>query len=222
MSESEDNLAHHWDISRTIMNIYAIRMKLQPCLLAIGKVARRISFLSIFVVAIVLSPLIVQAQKAEPALTVTGQELEDLATLLEDETAREQLLSQIRALIATINYPEENILVKSASTRLIAALSDNVRDASQSLVAAADAVRDIPALLSLFMEQAAIPNVRQFWLVLLFKVTSILFAGAVVEWLARLLLRRPRQALEEQNADTLWVRLPLLVGRTFLDLVPDR
>ncbi|MGE4611494.1 MAG: mechanosensitive ion channel domain-containing protein [Paracoccaceae bacterium] len=220
MSESEDNLVHHWDISRTIMNIFAIRMKLQPCLLAASQVTRRISFLGFFVVAIVLSPLIAQAQQAETALTVTSQELEDLETLLEDETAREQLLSQIRALIATINYTEENILVKSASTRLIAALSENVREANQSLVAAADAVRGVPALLSLFLEQAAIPNVRQFWLVLLIKVTSILFAGAVAEWLARLLLRRPRQALEEQNADTLWVRLPLLVGRTFLDLVP--
>lgn len=202
------------------MNIYAIRMKLRTHLLATGQVARRIGFLGFFVVVIMLSPLIAQAQQAEPALTVTSQELEDLATLLEDETTREQLLSQIRALIATINYTEENMLVKSASTRLIAALSENVREASQSLVAAADAVRDVPALLSLFLEQAAIPNVRQFWLVLLFKVASILFAGAVAEWLARLLLRRPRQALEEQNADTLWVRLPLLVGRTFLDLMP--
>ncbi|MGR3344375.1 MAG: mechanosensitive ion channel domain-containing protein, partial [Paracoccaceae bacterium] len=202
------------------MNIYAIRMNLRLSHLLATGVARRIGFLGLFVVVIMLSPLFAQAQQAEPAPAVTSQELEDLAALLEDETAREQLLSQIRTLIATSNNTEENILVKSASARLIAALSENVRQTSQRLVAAADAVRDVPALLTWFLEQAANPNVRQLWLVQIFKVASILFAGAVAQWLARRLLRRPRQALEERNADTLWVRLPLLVGRTFLDLVP--
>ena len=52
------------------------------------------------------------------------------------------------------------------------------------------------------------------------KVALILFAGAVAERLVRLLLRRPRRALEEPDAETHWVRLPLLTGRTMLDLMP--
>jgi small conductance mechanosensitive channel len=202
------------------MNIYAIRMNLRLShLLATGQAARRIGFLVLFIV-IMLSPLFAQAQQAEPAPTVTSQDLKDLAALLGDEAAREQLLSQIRALIATSKNTEETISVKSASNRLIAALSEYLRQTSQQFAATANAVRDVQAILTLLLERAANPIVRQVWLVQIFKVASILFAGAVAQWLARLLLRRPRQALEERNADTLWVRLPLLVGRTFLDLVP--
>jgi small conductance mechanosensitive channel len=202
------------------MNIYAIRMNLRLShLLATGQAAKRIGFLVLFIV-IMLSPLFAQAQQAEPAPTVTSQDLKDLAALLGDEAAREQLLSQIRALIATSKNTEETISVKSASNRLIAALSEYLRQTSQQFAATANAVRDVQAILTLLLERAANPIVRQVWLVQIFKVASILFAGAVAQWLARLLLRRPRQALEERNADTLWVRLPLLVGRTFLDLVP--
>ena len=199
------------------MNIYAIQWKLRlPSCLG----ARRFSLLGLFVVYLLSVPFFAQAQQAEPAPAVTIQELEDLAAVMEDEAAREQLLSRIRALIATRKNTKVESPVESAGTRLIAALAENVRETSGRLVTAADALRDLPVLFAWVRDQAANPNTRQRWFDQTFKVALILFAGGIAQWLVRFLLRRPRRALEERDADTLWVRLPLLAGRTVLDLVP--
>ena len=199
------------------MNIYAIQwdLRLPSCL---G--ARRFSLLGLFVVYLLSSPFFAQAQQAEPAPAVTIEELEDLAAVMADEAAREQLLSRIRALIATREGTQVEPPVESAGARLIAALAENVRETSGRLVAAADALRDVPALFVWVRDQVANPDTRQRWFDQTFKVALILFAAGIAEWLVRLVLRRPRRALEERDADTLWVRLPLLAGRTVLDLAP--
>jgi len=175
---------------------------------------------SLFVVFLLSSTFFAQAQQAEPAPAVTITELEDLAAVIEDEAAREQLLSQIRTLITTRKNTEVNSPVESGSAWLTAAFSENVKEISRRLVTAADSLRDVPVLFAWVQDQAANPNTRQRWFDQTFKVALILFAGGVAQWLLRLLLMRPRRALEEQDADTLWVRLPLLAGRTVLDLVP--
>ncbi|MHA1152398.1 MAG: mechanosensitive ion channel domain-containing protein [Alphaproteobacteria bacterium] len=139
---------------------------------------------------------------------------------MEDDAARDQLLSRIRALIATRKDTQAKPPVESAGARLIAALSEKVRETSRQLGAAADALRDVPVLFASVRDQAADPIARQRWFDLIIKLALILFASGAAERLVRLLLGRPRRALEERDADTLWVRLPLLVGRTVLDLVP--
>ena len=140
---------------------------------------------------------------------------------MEDEAAREQLLSRIRILIATRKNTQVKPPVESAGAQLIATLSENVKETSRQLVATADALRDVPALFASVQDQVTNPKYRQQWFDLLIKVTLILFAGGLAERLVRLLLRRTRRTLEErEEADTLWVRLSLLAGRTVLDLVP--
>jgi small conductance mechanosensitive channel len=178
------------------------------------------SLFGLFVVFLLAGPVLAQAQQAEPAPAVTVEELEDLAAALEDEAAREQLLSRIRALIATRKDSQVKPPVESAGARLIAALSENVRGTRRQLGAAADALRDVPVIFAWVRDQVANPKNRQRWFDLIIKMALILFAGWVAERLVRLLLRRPRRVLEERDADTLWVRLPLLAGRTVLDLVP--
>lgn len=203
------------------MNICAIQWNLRlPSFLGAGLGASRFSLFGLFVVFLLSGPFFAQAQQAEPAPAVTVQELEDLAAVMEDEAAREQLLSRIRTLIATRKNTQVEPPVESAGARLIAAVSENVRETRRRLVATADALRDAPVIFAWVQDQAANPKTRQRWFDLIIKVALILFAGAVAERLARHLLRRPRRALEEPDAETLWVRLPLLTGRTMLDLVP--
>ena len=207
------------------MNIHAIQwnLRLPSSLragLRAGLGASRFSLFGLFVVFLLSGPIFAQAQQAEPAPAVTVQELEDLAAAMEDEAAREQLLARIRALIATKKNTQVTPPVESASAQLIAALSESVRETGRQLGAAADALRDVPVIFAWVRDQAANPETRQRWFDLIVKVALILFAGWVADRLVRLLLRRPRRALEERGADTLWVRLPLLAGRTVLDLVP--
>ena len=203
------------------MNIYAIQWNVRlPYFLAVCSGAIRCSFLGLFVVFLLSGPPIVHAEQTRPASAVTVEELEGLAAVMEDEAAREQLLSRIRTLIATNDLPQVKPPEESVAARLIAALSENVRKTSHQLATAADALRNVPVFFASVQDQAANPKTRQRWFDLIIKMAVILFAGGVAERLVRLLLRRPRRALEEQDADTLLVRLPLLTGRTVLDLVP--
>ena len=203
------------------MNVYAIRWNMWlPSSLRAGLGPGRFSLFGLAVVFLLSGPFVAQAQQAEPAPAVTVQELEDLAAVMEDGAARKQLLSRIRTLIVTRKKSQVQPPVKSAGARLIAALSENVEETRRRLAAAAASLRDVPVIFAWVQDQAANPKTRQRWFDLMIKVALILFAGAVAERLVRLLLRRPRRALEEPDAETLWVRLPLLTGRTMLDLVP--
>ncbi len=177
----------------------------------------RVSLLGVF---LLWGANLAQAQQVESDPAVSVQELEDLAAVLDDEAAREQLLSRIRTLIATQENTQAPPPVDSASARLIATLSENVRETGRQLGAAADVLRDAPVIFAWVRNQVADPKNRQRWFYLIFKVALILFAGWIAERLVRFLLGRPRRALEERGADSLWVRLPLLAGRTVLDLVP--
>ena len=105
---------------------------------------------------------------AAPAPTDTVQELEDLAAVMEDKAAREQLLSRIRTLIATQKDIVKNTQVKpqveSTGARLVAVLSENVRETSRQLVAAANTLRGVPDLINAVLDQAANAKTRRRWL----------------------------------------------------------
>ncbi len=207
------------------MNLNAIQWIFRlPSLLGACLGAGRIGFIGVLVVFLLSVPFVTEAQQAAPAPTDIVQELEDLAAVMEDKAAREQLLSRIRTLIATqkdiVNNTQVKPQVESTGARLVAVLSENVRETSLQLVAAANALRDVPDLINAVLDQAANAKTRRRWLDLIMKILVIVFAGWLAERLVRLLLRRPRRALEERDADTIWVRLPLLAGRTVLDLVP--
>ncbi len=206
------------------MNIYTNLWNLQlPSLLDLSEFRLKTKHLILFCFVFVFllsAPFFAQAQQVEPDPTVAIQELEDLAVVMEDEAAREQLLSRIRTLIATSKSTQAQLPVKSTGAQLIAALSENMKETSRQLVTAADALRDVPLLFTWAQNQVGNPETRQRWFEMIIKVALILLVGGGAERLVRLLLRRPRRALEEQDADTLWVRLPLLAGRTVLDLVP--
>jgi len=80
------------------MNIYNIQWNSRLLsFLRAGLGASRLSLFGFVVVFLLLGSTFAQAQQAEPAPAVTVQELEDLAAVMEDEAAREQLLSRIRA-----------------------------------------------------------------------------------------------------------------------------
>lgn len=196
---------------------------MQQLLSSVFKSSLRLSLTSLFAVFLISTSLPVNAQQVaqgKPGQAVSVEDLKDLAAVMKDEAAREKLLSRIQALIATKEKAEAKPPLKTASARLISILSQSVKEASRQLVVAADALGNTPALVASLMDKAADSKIRQRWIDLIAKVALILIAGAIMERLVRFLLRRPRRALEERETDSLLVRLPLLAGRTALDLVP--
>jgi len=182
--------------------------------------AARCGILGFLAVFLLLPPTLAEAQSTETNPTVTLEELKDLTAVIEDKTAREQLLSRIRSLIATKETSPTASPAESAGARMIGVLSKNITKTSRQLVAAADALRNVPALFSSVLNKVKNSETRQQWFDLILKVALILITGGIAERLVRMTLKRPRRSLEERDADTHWVRLPLLTGRTVLDLVP--
>ncbi len=184
------------------------------------------SYFGVGLLALLLlsAPFSVAAQQSTPtpppSSAVTTQQLEDLTAVIKDETARKQLLSRIQALIAASKNTEQKPPIESAGARLIADLAENVRETSRQLVSAAEALKNLPDLFAAIANELTNSEIRQRWIDLVIKIALVLLAGGLLERLVRRVLRRPRQALEERDADTNWVRLPLLAGRTGLDIVP--
>jgi len=175
-------------------------------------------FIALFIVLVSYTPL--SAQQTQPTSTATVQDLEGLAAVMKDPTAREQLLARIETLIAAQKSLQHQPAPESVGSQLIAALSENIQKTSQQLVDAADVLREAPILFSAIRDQVTSPGKRRLWIELFMKVVAILIVGGIAEKIVRVGLGRPRRSLEERQSDTLWVRLPLLVGRTVLDLVP--
>ncbi len=69
-------------------------------------------------------------------------------------------------------------------------------------------------------EQFDNPDRRSFWLDVLLDLVIIFGAALVLRGLARQVLRPARRHIEERAAPTLWVRAPLLLVRTVIDLLP--
>lgn len=180
----------------------------------------RISLFYLLLAILLVSPPLAQAQQSELQPVVSVQELEDFAASLEDKAARDKLISSIRALAEVKRVTQTQQPIESSGARLIADLSANIRQVSQQVLAAAKTLGDVPVLASLIAKGVSEPETRRQWLGLMIKVTLILLAGGLAQFGTRFLLSRPRRILEERVADTFWVRLPLLAGRTLLDIVP--
>ena len=68
--------------------------------------------------------------------------------------------------------------------------------------------------------QVLIQEKREIWGNGLWKIFVVLGIGIFIERAIRLLLSRTRSAIEHQDVGGIWARLPFLVARTFIDIMP--
>ncbi|MFQ5619285.1 MAG: mechanosensitive ion channel family protein [Rhodospirillales bacterium] len=151
---------------------------------------------------------------------VSMGDLEALVATIEDEAGRKRLVARIRALIAAQKGVTEEPAVESLGAGFIDRLSENVKKSSGRLAAAVQTLSDLPGLAAWLRAQAGDPDARALWQGLLFKLALVLAVGWGAQRLVRFLLGRTRRALEGRDTDSLLVRIPVLAGRTVLDVVP--
>ena len=164
-------------------------------------------------------------RKALEEAGLTGEQVDDLIATLESPDARARLIARLKGLRAVA---QEGKAAKAAGAaaesgaggRVFALLSSRIELISGHLVAGASVLLDAPRLVGWFHRQMSDPSTREIWLRVLWKVLAVLAAGFLAEALLRRLLDRPRKTVEAQSRDTLWLRLMLLVARTFLDILP--
>ena len=167
----------------------------------------------------------VAAQQAEgsggPASgpsALSGASTEDLGGLLNtlrDPASLEALVSQLETLIALRQDVDQD--EGDSGTKALEYLSNQLGGIGSDL---GDLKIDFDRLGNWFDEQFDDPDRRSFWLGVLVDLIIIFGAGFVLRGLARQVLRPARRHIEEREAPTLWVRAPLLLVRTAVDLLP--
>ncbi len=159
-----------------------------------------------------------QQQETDRSPAISEREIDALVTTLEDPAAREKLVQQLKALKAA--QAKEAAAPASIGAILLSSLSEQVRQASDALVATATAILDLPQLIRWAAAQLADPAVRGRWSEVLLKIGIVLISALAAEALVVRLLRRPLRALEIRAIAGFWVRIPLSLARLLLELLP--
>ena len=153
---------------------------------------------------------------------ISAEELSTIIETLENDQEREQFLNKLRALLAANDSatraptqsarPEANfalsavadkIAVLGAEFETLAEIFGNPRQAGKWLV-----------------DQVETPGRRNLWIEFVIRLAITILVGVVVGFLVHRLLARPRKAVEEREPPALAVKVPLLLARTLLDLLP--
>jgi small conductance mechanosensitive channel len=151
---------------------------------------------------------------------VTVKDLESLVSTIEDPAKREQLLTQLKALIAAQKGKAATEAPNTGLSAMLATLSERVRAASADLVDTATLVLNLPALWRWAGYTAADPEARARGLAGFAELIAVLGLGALAGWVVALTLRRPRRALDARVAHGFLVQLPLVLGAALLDFLP--
>ncbi len=183
----------------------------------LGRMAGAVAALAVWLA--VAMPGALAAEPAAAPAPVTIEDLEALAAAIKDDAKREELLTQIRALIevAKATPPDE---AETLGPRLVSTLSATAGEISRQVVATANRLSNLPELAAWFKRQVNDPVVRSVWLFALLKLAAVIAVGWLAERIASALLARPRRAVEGREATSLVVRLPLLLARTVMEMVP--
>lgn len=166
-----------------------------------------------------------QAREKRAALEAAGlkqADVNDLISTLEDPKARDKLLTRLKALgaVAATEKANEAKPPSRFGGRIVETLSAKIDGVSQQLVSGAEFLLDAPSIFDWVEKQATVTENRDHWLRVLSKILAVLVAGFIAEWIMRRLLARTRSAIEGQERDSLLLRMPFLIARTVIDIMP--
>lgn len=160
---------------------------------------------------------------------VTTEALEDLVVTLESETGRDELISQLKALIeARRQAADGGAEAQGADATatlldggaLLEAVTSRVRQIGEGFIASAQIVAQAPQLVPWVSEQLDDPGKRMRWSDAIVKIGIVLAAAIAAQLIAGWLLRRPLAAIEARGSDAWYARAAILFARTVLELVP--
>ena len=183
-----------------------------------------------FVLGILAMPMSICAQNLSSDRSVNAaggaaaeaKAITNLVRTLEDETARSELIARLKALQASAGREQNSPETKQGRSggQMIQELSARIENVSRELVIAASMLLDVSRLADWVTNQVSLPENRVIWFHAVWKIFFLFLSALLVEWVVRRLLSRARMAVEGSERDSVILRLPFLVARTFIDVVP--
>ena len=184
---------------------------------------RRLARALLCLLVLLVAPAAVAQEAAAPPPAVepaSPEEIEKLLRTLEDPAQRAALTAQLRALLEAQKAAQPEAAPETLGTRVLNALSDGVQGVSQQVASAGRALVDAPQGLAWLRRQALEPALRDTWLRLGFELVVVVVAGYTARLAMLWLLRRPRAALATRPVTSLLAKLPLLLMKTLIDVLP--
>jgi small conductance mechanosensitive channel len=177
-----------------------------------------------WILALLLSALLLaapagaQEQPAEPAFSAT--EVDAIVRTIEDPDQRAKLVEQLKLLKAARETEEAPLPVNGLGAVLLTALSEQIQEVTRGFTAVGRVILALPQAVADLADQAGRPEARQRWLEIAGKLAVVLIGALLAQWAVERLLRRPMRALEARQSESLWVKIPMLVLRALLELLP--
>ncbi len=124
------------------------------------------------------------------------QDIRQVIETLEDDKAREQLVSQLNVMLQAMEAenPATDNEVASATAELLQSISAGIVQLAGSATRVVDVVDVLPGTTAWFNNIVRDPKARLEWGMLLARLAAILGSGYLAAWLAFRLLVQPRRA----------------------------
>jgi moderate conductance mechanosensitive channel len=188
------------------------------------KINEKILFLSrILVVFLFVSvPGTSMVQAEQSTQIAPGAAIDGLIKRLENVEDRQRLVNDLKTLQQAINetQAEKSVEAPNVLSGVLENLASHLAAAGDSIASITQQAGDPTDIIEWASAQVAKPDRRALWLSVLLHVVLVAGAALVVAWLMGQLLKRPRTYLESREALAWYVRAPLLLARTVLDLLP--
>jgi small-conductance mechanosensitive channel len=180
------------------------------------------------------NPLAQPPAIAVSAPAAVSPEIEALLKVLQNDSQRAELIRALRAAApeaegvapaAPASTEPALLAPNTLGAQLLQGASQRLAAFSDQLVATVQAIADLPAMLGWLASLARDPITQSRVLDASWKLSLVLGLGLLAEWAVMQALRRPRDWLDAHALpyDAGWARLkrlPLVLGRLGLDLIP--
>lgn len=162
-----------------------------------------------------------EAASSDALKSVPAADLQSLVETLESPEKRDVFLKTARTALAVQQEQAASPDEPGVGEALFDGLAGTVNRLGQRLGHLSGVIEDAPALLGDVWARLDEPAERQRIVMDLLRLGGVLMAGLAGSYVMARVLRRPRRSLEwHEGAGGLGMRLALLGGRLFLDVLP--
>ncbi len=150
------------------------------------------------------------------------QDIRQVIETLEDDKAREQLVSQLNVMLQAMEAenPATDNEVASATAELLQSISAGIVQLAGSATRVVDVVDVLPGTTAWFNNIVRDPKARLEWGMLLARLAAILGSGYLAAWLAFRLLVQPRRAALAARSYSRFSGIAMRFALLLFDAVP--
>lgn len=149
------------------------------------------------------------------------EDLERTIKALQDPAARDQLISQLNALLAAQNQAKPAMPAPSSVIgHVLDQLAEGAQMIGDNLSETAGAMRDMPRLQTWIDAQFSDPRRAQRWFDIIWQTVAVVAVGLLAYGIARRLLIGPLRRIVVQPGAAWGLRALALTARLLLDLLP--